>query len=244
MLDIHCHILPATDDGPNDLAESLEVARLAVADGISDIVATPHHHRWLRLLHADILPRVAALNSELERAGIAVKIWPGSEIQLYDIPAYRADYDAGVLCHLGDAPDYSLLEWPWDARDHGPREAELEQIAWLRERGTRPIIAHPERMTFFSRDLERLDDLVSEGAWLQITASALWGEFGDEASAAALTLLRRFPEIVVATDTHHLRRRSGLMRAYEIIADAQGPERADDIRARTDGIATSFAPSS
>src|SRR6267378_2562594 len=68
MLDVHCHILPGVDDGPATVAESLAMARLCVADGITHITATPHCHRRLRLLRADILPEVAALNGELRRA--------------------------------------------------------------------------------------------------------------------------------------------------------------------------------
>jgi protein-tyrosine phosphatase len=42
MIDLHCHILPAVDDGANSWQESLEMARIAEADGITDILATPH----------------------------------------------------------------------------------------------------------------------------------------------------------------------------------------------------------
>ena len=65
MLDLHCHILPGVDDGPRTLAEALAVARRCVADGITHITATPHCHRHLRLLRADILPHVARFNEDL-----------------------------------------------------------------------------------------------------------------------------------------------------------------------------------
>ena len=42
FVDVHCHLLPGIDDGAKDLEESLAMARLAVADGISTIVCTPH----------------------------------------------------------------------------------------------------------------------------------------------------------------------------------------------------------
>ena len=42
MYDLHCHLLPAIDDGPVDLDTALEMARLAVADGITTIACTPH----------------------------------------------------------------------------------------------------------------------------------------------------------------------------------------------------------
>ena len=48
MIDIHCHLLPGIDDGSPDLAQSLAMARMAVADGITRAVLTPHIQpgRW------------------------------------------------------------------------------------------------------------------------------------------------------------------------------------------------------
>lgn len=234
MIDLHCHILPVTDDGPGDLEESLELVRLAQDDGITDIVATPHHHRHLRLLRADILPRVASLNFELGRVGLAVRIWPGSEIQLFDSAAYRAEYEAQRLCHLGDWPDFSLLEWPWDVSQH--INSEVEHVRWLLERGTRPIVAHPERYAFFRDDLARLDALVEAGAWLQITARSLLGDHGADPQTAGALMLRRYSPVVLATDSHRLARRSGLSQAYAWVERNQSRERADDVQERAESV--------
>ncbi|MBW3637803.1 MAG: hypothetical protein KY445_15260 [Armatimonadetes bacterium] len=239
MLDLHCHILPATDDGPQTLEESLQMARLAREDGITDIIATPHHHRFLRLYRSEILPRVASLNAELQRAGIAVLVWPGSEIQVSDLELYRADYDAGKLCHLGDRRDFSLWEWPWDERMHP--EAEREHIGWLLERGTRPIVAHPERHAFFRDDLARLDALVEAGAWLQITAGSLLGHHGVDPQTGGEAMMRRYREVVLATDSHNLKRRSGLSEAYARVEELVGRERADEVKARAAAVLTGFS---
>jgi len=48
MIDLHCHLLPGIDDGPATLEEALEMARIAVANGITEAYVTPHLHpgRW------------------------------------------------------------------------------------------------------------------------------------------------------------------------------------------------------
>jgi protein-tyrosine phosphatase len=97
MLDLHCHILPGIDDGAASLQEALAMARFCVADGIAHITATPHCHRHLRLLRADILPHVARLNEALDRAGIPLTVLPGSEIQLTDTAAYRRRPQSATL---------------------------------------------------------------------------------------------------------------------------------------------------
>src|SRR6202051_5099046 len=98
MLDLHCHILPGVDDGASSLDEALAMARFCVRDGITHITATPHCHRHLRLLRADILPHVAEFDQALRAEGIALKVLPGSEIQLFDGELYRRDYEAGLYC--------------------------------------------------------------------------------------------------------------------------------------------------
>src|SRR3954447_9703987 len=203
MLDLHCHILPGVDDGAADLAEALAMARVCVEDGITHIAATPHCNQSIHLLRDDILPHVAQLNEELVRAHIPMTILPGAEIQVNSTAAYRAEYEAGVLCHLGDRPAFTLLEFNWKPQAY-PADA-VELIEWLREQGTTPIIAHPERHSFFQDDRARLRHLVDAGAWLQITVDSLLGNHGMAPQRVAAELVRESSAIVLASDAHNLR---------------------------------------
>src|SRR5262245_5863232 len=122
MIDLHCHILPNIDDGPSSLDESLAMARYFVSDGMTHVFATPHCHRYVHKLRADILPRVKAYNEQLQREQIPLCILPGSEIQVIDTAEYRREFEAGVYCHLGDNRSYTLLEFNW-AREAFPADA-------------------------------------------------------------------------------------------------------------------------
>ena len=42
MIEIHSHILPGLDDGAPDLAAAQQLARDYIAQGVSDVVCTPH----------------------------------------------------------------------------------------------------------------------------------------------------------------------------------------------------------
>jgi protein-tyrosine phosphatase len=234
MLDLHCHILPGVDDGPATLDEALAVARLMVADGITHVTATPHCHRYLRTLRAEILPAVDRLNQELTRAGIALTVLPGAEIQVTDAAAYRRDYESGVLCHLGDCPAFSLTEFPWHETLY-PAGA-IALFDWLRERGTTPIIAHPERHNYFRREPERLRSLIAAGGWIQVTVDSLQGNNGPAATTVAEELLAEFPAAVLATDTHNTERCSGLSLGYARVRERFGEARASELRERSDHI--------
>jgi protein-tyrosine phosphatase len=228
MLDLHCHILPEVDDGAASLEEALSMARFSVRDGITHITATPHCHPHLRLLRADILPRVAQLNEELRRAEIPLTILPGAEIQVIDTVAYRRDFEAGLYCHLGDSSAYTLLEFSWDGRNYPPDAVGL--VTWLRERGMTPIVAHPERHDFFRKDPARLRALVEVGAWLQVTVDSLLGNHGPAARIAGEELLRSYSEVVLASDAHNLRRCSGLSPGFAWVREHLGTARADKLR--------------
>jgi protein-tyrosine phosphatase len=234
MLDLHCHILPALDDGPVDLDEALGVARLCVRDGITHITATPHCHRYLRLFRDDILPRVERFNADLRAAGIPLTVLPGSEIQVTDVLAYRRDYTGGLLCHLGDCAAFSLTEFPWN-RSLFPNDA-AGLIAWMRDNGTTAIVAHPERHEYFRDEPDRLAVLASAGAWIQVTVDSLLGKHGPAAATAGEQFLAAFPPAVLATDTHNPERCSGLSPGYALVRDRFGEARAADLRERSDHV--------
>lgn len=234
MIDLHCHILPGVDDGAATLDEAVAMARFYVRDGITHAVATPHCHRQWRLLRADVVPRVSALNEALAAAGVPLTVLPGSEVQVTDTAAYRRECEAGLYCHLGDRPAFTLIECSWKADLYPPDLPEL--VAWHRGRGTTPIIAHPERHGYLAADPPRLRALVEAGAWLQLTVDSLLGNFGPAAREAGEAVLRAYPDVVLATDAHSLRRCSGLLVGYAWVRDRLGSDRAADLLARADRV--------
>ena len=234
MLDLHCHMLPAIDDGAASLEEALAMARFCVRDGITHITATPHCNRRLRLFRADILPQVAWFNEELARADVPLIILPGSEIQIADSADYRADFEAGLYCHLGDGSNFTLLEFNWNQSCY-PEDAP-ELVSWLRARGMTPIVAHPERHVFFQKNPARLRELVQAGAWLQVTVDSLLGNHGPAPREVGEELVDAYSEALLATDAHNLGRCSGLSMGYAWVGKRFGRQREEEMRARADQV--------
>jgi protein-tyrosine phosphatase len=234
MFDLHCHILPGVDDGASCLEEAIAMARFCVLDGITHIAATPHCNRYTRLLRADILPHVAGLNAELAEAGVPLTVLPGSEVQVIDSALYRREFEAGLYCHLGAGFAFTLLEFNWNDELYPPDAPEL--VTWLRSRGTTPIVAHPERHGFFGKDSARLRALVDAGAWLQVTVDSLLGNHGPAPQSSGEELLRTYPDAVLATDAHNLRRCSGLSVGFAWVEAALGAARSEELRSRADQV--------
>ena len=79
MVDLHCHILPGLDDGPDRMEESLEMAETAIADGLTHVVATPHSNErfWFDFAH------VRRLRDELQnRIGNRLTMATGCDFHL------------------------------------------------------------------------------------------------------------------------------------------------------------------
>src|SRR5690606_23311674 len=114
MIDLHCHILPAVDDGPADWETSVEMLRLAEDDGISVMAATPHNGGWRgpEPAHASIPLLVAELDRRAREAGLGVRIVPGMEIYLH--PQLASVVRAGLALTLNHSR-YVLVELPFTA---------------------------------------------------------------------------------------------------------------------------------
>lgn len=212
------------------------MARFYMADGITHIFATPHCHRYVHLLRADVLPRVAQLNSQLEAAQIPVTILPGSEIQVTDTTAYRREFEAGLYCHLGDGRAFTLLEFSW-AREQFPPDA-VALIRWIRAQGMTPILAHPERYNYFWKDPALLPALTEAGAWVQVTVDSLLGNHGPAPQVNGEAILCSYPDAVLSTDAHNMTRCSGLSAGYAWVGEHLGQERTHDLRSRAEQVLT------
>jgi protein-tyrosine phosphatase len=191
VIDLHCHILDAIDDGARDADDSVAMARQAEADGIEAVCATPHirHDHDVRI--EELAGRVRGLNERLERELVAVRILQGGEVAETAVEGLGEEELACVS--LGDGKWILLEPAP------GPLDDSLlRRVAQLAERGRRTLIAHPER--HLSHDMfERMAALVAEGALIQATADFFLRE---EMAKGMLAMAERGLVHVLSSDAH------------------------------------------
>ncbi|RJQ51436.1 MAG: tyrosine protein phosphatase [Nitrospiraceae bacterium] len=222
MIDIHSHILPAIDDGPDTLEKSLTMAKIAVHEGIDTIVATPHSNNGVFNIHPDkILGEVRQLNKTLKEEKIPLTVLPGSDVHvnfnlLDDIKSRRV-----MTVNNGDR--YIILELPSFGLPPN-----LSDFIWdLKLYGITPIFSHPERNEAIQENMDMLYDFIRQGALLQITAMSLTGEFGKKAEKCAVSLLKHNLAHVIATDSHSVRRRPPVLsKALKIAIKLVGTDNA------------------
>lgn len=223
LLDLHCHLLPGLDDGPRDEHETLAMLRVAVMDGISTIVATPHAHRAGAAATLQAVERVNALARE---SGLSVTVLPGHEARLSsDLIAQVAAGEVLTLNRRG----YLLVEWPFT--EQWPAQVVVRTTERLLDAGLRLVLAHAERSLVVQQRPEVLEELVERGVMVQVNAASLTGYEGERAREVAELLLRRRLAHVIASDAHNARYRPPRLRfAYELAAQLAGPEYAGRLR--------------
>lgn len=208
MIDIHSHILPYIDDGARTPEQSLALLKMAVADGTTHLVCTPHIH--LGRYNNDKKRISEVFNQVLELVDehqIEIKLATAAEARMDAqlMPMIKAN-TLPFLGHWQSQP-VLLLELP---HSHFP-DFTLQFISWLKKQGVCPLIAHPERNRDIQKDHTFLSKLKDAGCLLQVTAGSIAGNFGERAEHTAKYMLQQRIVDVAASDAHNVDRRPPTM---------------------------------
>ncbi len=239
MVDIHCHILPEVDDGAKDWKVAAEMCRIAAADGVTHIVASPHandEYPYDRDRLRDCLARLQEIAGE----------WPmltlGCDFHFSYENVSAALTDASRFT-IGDS-QYLLVEFSDFALSPPMRDA----LVRVRNTGVVPIVTHPERNLLMQRDPGLILKLLGLGCLVQVTASSLTGRWGESAQKSAVWLLEHEAVHVLASDAHDpVHRPPVLSPGREAAAKICGPDVAralveDNPRAILNGEPIPYQP--
>lgn len=205
MIDLHSHILPALCDGAQNLETSLQMARMAVADGTTHLACTPHIYPGLYENTTELIEQARVnLQAELDKQAIPLTLIIGADIQLS--PKVMRGLKNGSMPTLNHSR-YFLLE-----PSHHVAVTDLaEQVANFINAGFVPIITHPERLHWIEDYYSVFVESVKRGAWIQITAGAITGIFGKTAKKYAERFLKEGLVHIIASDAHNIEQRSPIL---------------------------------
>lgn len=224
MVDIHCHILCGLDDGAENIAESVEMAKIACDGGSSFIVATPHSNMsdiYKNPWGENIVSKIVALNKALSEKGIDLRILPGQEIYCGDHAVEKLKN--GQLITLNNSR-YPLIEFNF----YQNASFLYDQIWELSKEGYVPIVAHPERYAFVQENPDSVSRIKSLGALIQINKGSLRGNFGRTAYKCSDYIISHRLADFIASDAHSpFSRTPYLESVYEIIAENYSFDYAD-----------------
>lgn len=221
-VDIHCHLVPQIDDGASSVAESLEMAWMAVEEGIDTIVVTPHQlGNFGRNSATQIRQATQQLQSILDEQRVPLHVLPGADVRVE--ADLVAQVRTGEVMTLADHGRHLLLELPHEMYfDLLPLVRQLERI------GIQSILSHPERNMGLLARPNLVSTLVEAGCLMQVTCGSLTGTFGPASQEMSEVMLQQGWVHFLATDAHGSQARRPRMRqAFDKVAQISGKEIAE-----------------
>lgn len=201
MIDLHCHLLPGIDDGPETLDQALELARAAVDNGISRAVLTPHLHpeRYANQ-RGNLETAIAQFCAALAAQSIPLQVRLGCEARLCPELLDLLSDDQVPFLGVVDGFRIILLEFPHNMIPVGSAGF----VRTLLRMRIRPLIAHPERNKAVMASPDKMHEFTDAGCWLQLTAGSLCGQFGVPAQTTACALIDAGHSCLIASDAHDI----------------------------------------
>lgn len=206
MIDIHCHILPGLDDGAESMDDTLEMCRIAVADGITTTVASPHQQDGVyQTPSAAIFSTLRTVTERLRNEQIPLELLPGADVR---IEVDTGDKIAsGETLSINNNKRYFLLEFP----SHSIPMNIDKLIFNLLLKNITPVLTHPERILEVQENPNRVYELVEMGVLSQVTAMSVTGGFGGRVKKCAHTLLKHNLVHIIASDAHSIDHRPPIL---------------------------------
>ena len=215
-------MVPGIDDGSANLAESITMVRMALEDGTTSLIATPHQLGKNRHVSAEIIgDGVRSLQTAVDVEEIPVVVRSGADVRID--PELPKLLRQGKVLTLADQGKHVLLELPHDT--YYPIDQLLKS---LRKQGLVGILSHPERNRGIMKNPDVMWDVVEAGGLLQITAASLTGAFGASCQEIAELAVDEGLIHFIASDAHDTKHRPfGMREAYDTICDIAGEKLAD-----------------
>lgn len=232
MIDLHCHILPGIDDGAKNIEDSLDMARKAVSEGITHILATPHYKNghWDNE-KKDILILVDELQQELDARDIPLTIFPGQEVRINGELFEELGEDK--IQFIDESNQYVLIEFPTPAIPAYTESLFFE----LQKMSITPIIVHPERNREVLKDPNVLLPFIEKGVLAQLTAASYTGGFGKSIQKLSKQLIEANLVHFIASDAHNISSRSFYMKeAFQMLEKEFGRAKCEEYQQVTKDI--------
>ena len=221
LIDIHCHILPKVDDGPDSVEESLKILKDMRRQGIKHVIVTPHYRpEMFEPSMKRVIYSYRHLRDIAYDMGVSMSL--GCEY-------YRNEQ---IIEHMDNrkrpvmaGSRYVLIEFSMNDLFPTIRNYVYELIT----HGYQPIIAHVERY-FCCQKMEKIQELKDMGALVQLNAGSVLGEEGWKLKLFCLDLMKKDLVDFIASDTHNTSdRKLNLKKCASYVTKKMGKQYAERI---------------
>jgi protein-tyrosine phosphatase len=196
LCDLHCHYVPAVDDGVRTTEDGQLLCQSLARLGYEKLIATPHIRRGmfdndqagLRRVYESFIAAVGG-ESGMPQTGLAAE-------HFFDEHFFELLESGHTLPYPGGHA--ALVEFP---PERIPLKVE-ERFFRMSVRGVRPVLAHPERYAQVWQSIEPMERLADRGVLLLLDLMALTGKYGRRPQRAAEELLDADLYYAACSDSH------------------------------------------
>ena len=222
LVDLHAHILPGLDDGPDNLHEALKMLKALEEMGFGTVFATPHHrlYSWDGIAPETVEKGVHDISAAAARSKIGVKLLPGMEFDLDETLPERMSSVPGNGCHL--LVDVGFWGVPRDL---------TKLIAEIMESGKRVILVHPERNKELCRQRLELSTLIDSGVRLLGNIGSFSGFYGNKVKRDAKKLLSEGYYWAFASDIHSFDQAPWIRDGIDVLISLAGRSAVEEMMA-------------
>lgn len=204
--DMHSHIIPGIDDGSPDMDTSITLIKGLMDVGYKKFIATPHVMIDLYPNNRQTITNACnKLNQELKKQNIDIEVKAAAEYFLDEHFDSLLEKKEPLLAIKDNIVlvEFSFASPPLDYK---------QKIFEIQMKGYKPILAHPERYTYFHNKPEAYDELRHIGCYFQVNLLSLVGYYGRGVAQAADRLFKKKQIELLGTDLHHERHLNNLQR--------------------------------
>ena len=201
MTDIHSHIIFNVDDGSYSIDESIALIKKLKSVGFNNLIMTPHYIEGSNFVceNDEKLEKLEILREKVKEENIDINLYLGNEIFISD---YIIEGIKNNKIYTLNNSKYLLFEIPFHNQILGLTDIIYE----MKVAGYIPILAHPERYTYFQDNYHLVDELKKEGLLFQCNFSSILGGYGDRAKKLIKYMLKNKYVDYLGTDIHHMDR--------------------------------------
>jgi protein-tyrosine phosphatase len=195
--DLHSHFIPGIDDGSQSMEETLDLLQEMVGFGYKKVITTPHiMSDYYKNTPEIILGGLEKVRAAAKENNIEIEIEAAAEYYLDDF--FEEKIKSGDLLTFGD--NYVLFELPFISEPRMLSSAIFE----MQTAGYRPILAHPERYSYWYDDFDKYQNMVDKGVLLQLNINSLSGEYPPETKKMGEKLVEEGMISFLGSDCHNM----------------------------------------
>ena len=208
-VDMHSHVIPGIDDGAQNLGQSMALIHAFMDMGFRKIITTPHIMADYYRNTPDIINRgLDELRETLVEQNISFEVNAAAEYYLDE--TFETKLDKGDMLTLNGEFllfEISFVNYPQNLPDI---------IKKMKDKGYKPILAHPERYPYLFESLERYQAIKETGCYFQLNTISLTGYYGKDSQKIAEKLIDHQMIDFIGSDMHHIKHAISLKKALNL----------------------------